>query len=471
MRSDEEALVLSLEQLERATLLRRAAEQELELAPRYQFAHELVRRAVYAELSLPRRQWMHARVAHTLHAGANHCQAQLSQLMQHAALAHEHALAAEACVAAATRCLRLFAYAEAAALARRGLKYCERLDGLERIRRSIELCEIALWCAERGQASELTQRIRELGDEAHAFGALAHARRAHKVLSYWHLQNEALGSSEHHTLMAELISRDAEPHEQLGSLAEAGRCMLLLGREQERALSMLDEAETLAGRLHLEPAVLRDGQGLSFLLHGELERAAKRFERAAALASVERNRLIEFQAIEHRTLLEFDRGDFAAAKRFSGPLLELARGLPAGSELPFAYAIGAMAAYAVDAAEESEVEHWFAQLRALRAQRRLLHASAKRSELDLMHGDLARALVHARETLALAEQLARPNERYLSLAIIAHAAARSGLYSEAARTRALLRECKESDVEQGALRRVRVFSAADAPALLARPAG
>lgn len=421
-----ETLVSSLEQLERAALLALEPRGDEPHTPRYRFAHDVVRRVAYAELSPPRRQLMHARVARTLHQRADYREQYLSRLVRHATLAHDHALAAEAHVAAGTRCLRLFAYAEARALAQRGLAHCERLDGLERIRRSIELLEIELWCAAHGEATPLSDRIRRLGDEAHAFGAFEHARRAHKVLSYWHLETEAPGTSQHHSLMAELISRAERPDEQLSSLAEAGRCMLLLGREHERALDMLEQAAALATTLHTEPAVLRDGQGLWHAFRGELAPAARCFEQAAALANVERNRLVEFQALEHRTLLEFERRDFQAARRFAAALCELAVTLPGGSELPFARCIEAMAAYALDACCIEQVEEWLEQLRALEAHRRMLHALARLGELDVMHVKPARGLRHARETLELAELLERPTQRYVALSIIAHVERQQG---------------------------------------------
>jgi hypothetical protein len=456
VRFDAEALVTALEELERAALLQCAADPSGAGAVRYRFAHEQVRGLVYDELSPARRQLMHGRVARALYERCDHREEQLSRLVRHATLAHDHALAAEACVVAGTHSLRLFAYREASALARRGLEHCAELDGLERIRRSIELYEIQLWCAARGEAGDLVERIRQLGDEAHAFGAFEHARRAHKVLSYRHLEEEAFGSSQRHSLMAELISRAAEPDEQLCSLAEAGRCMLLLGREHARARGMLEQAETLARRLAHEPAVLRDGQGLWHAFRGEHARAARCFEQAAALANLERNRLMEFQSLEHRTLIEFERGDFRAAARFCAPLCEVARSLR-GSELPFAQLISALSAYALDPKVAGEVEERLEQLRGLAAQRRLMHALATLAELDVMHEKPARALRHAREGLALAERLERPNECHIALSVIAWAERRLGNLEQEEWALARLRGGDEREVAQGTRRRVRAL--------------
>jgi DNA-binding SARP family transcriptional activator len=456
VRFDAEALVSGLEELEHAELLTCTVDPSASGAVRYGFAHERVRALVYDELSPARRQLMHGRVARALYERCDYREEQLSRLVRHATLAHDQALAAEACVVAGTHSLRLFAYAEASAFARRGLEHCAELDGLERIRRSIELHEIQLWCAARGEEEGLVERIRRLGDEAHAFGAFEHARRAHKVLSYRHLEDEAFGSSQHHSLMAELISRDAGPHDQLASLAEAGRCMLLLGREHTRARGMLEQAETLARRLAHEPAVLRDGQGLWHVFRGEHVRAARCFEQAAALANVERNRLIEFQALEHRVMIEFERGDFRAAARFCAPLSEVARSLR-GSELPFAQLITALAAYALDPKRIGEVEERLEQLRSLSAQRRLMHALATLAELDVMHEKPARALRHAREGLALAERLERPNECHVALSVIAWAERRLGNLEQEEWALARLRGGDEREVAQGTRRRVRAL--------------
>ncbi|MFT3925533.1 MAG: AAA family ATPase [Myxococcales bacterium] len=454
-RLSQETLVEALESLERAALLRCEPSPGSPDNICYRFAHELVRRVVYADLSGARRQLLHGRVARTLYARDVHDEERLSRLVRHAALAQEHALAAEACVAAGTRCLRLYAYSQANALACQGVRHAEQLSGLESMRLLIELLEIQLRCAPRRQAAALAERIRALGEWAHSTGAFSHARRAHKVLSYWHFDEDGpLGLTQHHITMAELISRHAAPDEQLGSLSEAARCMLLLGREHERARGLLHDAEQQAQRLHLEPAVLRDAQGLAHLFRGEYERAAPCFEQAAALASAERNPVLEFHALDHRATLEFERHDHHAAARFCRTLVDVARSVRAGAELPYAQGLEAMARYALDPTCHQEVEIHMDRLRVLEAQRRLMHALAVFTQLDALHGCAARALVHAHETLALARALQRPNELYLALGVMCWAETELGHPERAAQARAELSLLDEREVAEGSRKNV-----------------
>ncbi len=104
----------------------------------YDFAHEVVRRAVSSELTQPRRRLMHRRIAEHLETAESR-DATAAELAHHAALAGEHALAAEACVRAGRLFLRQCANEEAWAMARRGRKHAAEVD---EPRRSALLAEV-----------------------------------------------------------------------------------------------------------------------------------------------------------------------------------------------------------------------------------------------------------------------------------------------------------------------------------------
>jgi predicted ATPase len=126
-------VVSALELLERRALLARDGDT-------YRFAHDLVRQVVYADISEPRRRLMHRRVAQWLvqSAGASvggSADEIVADVARHATLAGD---AAEACLGAARRSLRVFANADAYALARRGARhawYSRRQCGPRRIAR------------------------------------------------------------------------------------------------------------------------------------------------------------------------------------------------------------------------------------------------------------------------------------------------------------------------------------------------
>ena len=107
-------LLAALGDLERHGLLRPTDADE------YDFAHDLIRQAAYRSVSQPRRKLVHRHIARVIAAIAERDDHLAGDLAHHAALAGEDALAAAACVTAGERCLRLFANAEASALADEG---------------------------------------------------------------------------------------------------------------------------------------------------------------------------------------------------------------------------------------------------------------------------------------------------------------------------------------------------------------
>ncbi|MDX2167660.1 MAG: AAA family ATPase, partial [Deltaproteobacteria bacterium] len=112
---DAPRLVLALEGLERHALLRPRGDEPGSVVG-YEFAHDVVRQAVYGELSEPRRRLMHLRLARALPRLGATDDDLAADLAQHAALGGDLATAAHAGLRAAQRGLRLFAAGAAAAL-------------------------------------------------------------------------------------------------------------------------------------------------------------------------------------------------------------------------------------------------------------------------------------------------------------------------------------------------------------------
>ncbi|HSQ00550.1 MAG TPA: AAA family ATPase, partial [Candidatus Dormibacteraeota bacterium] len=123
---DEGRLLAALEALERHALLTAVAAPAAGVGL-HAFAHDVVRQVVYADLSEPRRRLMHQHIVRVLQAGGEPDETTAADLAHHAALAGDAETAARACLRAAQRCLRLFASAEADALARRGAHYAQAL--------------------------------------------------------------------------------------------------------------------------------------------------------------------------------------------------------------------------------------------------------------------------------------------------------------------------------------------------------
>lgn len=109
-------LLGALDELERGAILRVSED-----AGSYDFAHDIVRRVAYEQVPPPRRRFLHAEVARTLAARPDPEGVLAVALARQAALGGLDRLAAEACLAAAERGLRLGATSETEAHCERGL--------------------------------------------------------------------------------------------------------------------------------------------------------------------------------------------------------------------------------------------------------------------------------------------------------------------------------------------------------------
>jgi len=139
--SDPEETIDALDALERHALVGGVVDLD-NPGGTYQFAHHLVRRVVYADLSLPRRRLMHARVAEVL-AEKSADAATAIDLAHHATLGGDTKRAVVACRDAAQRCLDLAAPREAIAHAERGLHLTSALAEPSRTERKAELQALA----------------------------------------------------------------------------------------------------------------------------------------------------------------------------------------------------------------------------------------------------------------------------------------------------------------------------------------
>jgi DNA-binding SARP family transcriptional activator len=195
-------LMSALETLERHALLREVRDGREPLGA-YAFAHDVVRHVVYAELSEPRRRLMHWRIAKALHDREDADEAIAADIAHHAALAGEASMAARACVSAGQRCLRLFANAEAHALARKGMRYAEQLREPERVKLMLELTQISFAARRPPRLDEAAKAIEDLAERALDYGCLEHARLGFHMLSYLRWARGDWPHEQRHTQRAE----------------------------------------------------------------------------------------------------------------------------------------------------------------------------------------------------------------------------------------------------------------------------
>lgn len=434
-----EALVGALETLQRHGLLRHD-ETVHRASATYVFVHDLVRRAIHADISAARRRLMHGRVASMLAGDADDGEA-AADMIRHAEAAGEAALAARACIAAARRCLRLFANAEAAALTRRGLALAATLDDPERVKLTLELME-ASFAADRPQTFDGTVALLEdLAGRALDHGCLEHARLAYQLMGFLRWEGGDWTDARRQMLQAELVSRSADERGRVLGMSEAARCLALLERDLPEAEAMLLEAEAIGRRISLEPASLFSARGILRLHQGNLDEAAALFERARLVARRDGDRRAEFMALELLITVELQRGFYDAAGPLCDELLALGEKLREGSEAPFARALHALIRYQADAgtAQRCALHDALMGLRLVDAKQRLTLVLIQAALVELARGDAEAASVVAEEAVAVADALGRPSDVARTRAVAARCAQAAGDGAAFARHAAALR--------------------------------
>lgn len=414
-------IIDSLELLERHNILK-PIEPEF-----YAFTHELVRRAIYTGLSEPRRRLMHlklARLANEHHADRN---IPALDIAHHAAAGGDGIMAADACIAAGRRCVRLFAHADAKALARQGRHYAENLPEPARTKRLIKLTEIECSVSRPTDLAGLTASIEQYAETALDHGRTELARRCYTLLANIRWEEGAWSDAERETLRAELVSRATNDRERVIALAEASRCLAMLERDLGTAEKLVLEADALSNRLGMEPNAIPDALGMLRSHQGRNEEAAELFDRARLIARRDGDRVSEFIALEHLVTLQMEDGPGADTERLCAQTVELAQKLRSGSELPFANALQSFCRY-VHGQDETlaDFDEALQALRNADAKHRLtfLASAAAGALIEKRQWEQAHKL--AKEALAAASAIDRRSDTAVALSLLVRIAAGTG---------------------------------------------
>ena len=193
----------------------------------------------------------------------------------------DQGLAAEACLRAAEQCLRLYAHAESAEVAARGLAHAAHLPREDRLRLEIALLgrlAVNPRCrGERGRevAAALSRAVpeaREAGLEPDAAVGL-HARA---LIEY---SEGRWGAAYETTVEAAVQRRATDPSaaaEHMGSMA---KCFIYIEKDVDRAETMIAEAQALAGAQGEEIQQLLAASGMLRHFLGESGPALDRWQR------------------------------------------------------------------------------------------------------------------------------------------------------------------------------------------------
>jgi len=414
-------LVDALEELERHALLRIDAAREQE---RYAFGHDIVREAVYGELSHPRKRLMHRKVAHLLQSRATD-PTTAYEVARHASLAGEGQLGVRACITAGQYALRTCANADAEALARRGLHHAADLDEAARVEATLELLHV-LYSARAPDRAEASERVRALAERALDLGLTRAARIGFQMLSYLRWESSSMAAAHENILQAERVSRSADPDERSQALAQAARCLVLLERNLGQAEAFAIEASGVATREGRSSAAVAFALAMIAAHRGERDVADAAFREAQDLARANGERLAEFGAIEHRVMLAIDGGRSDDAIALAESLVDLGSRVRPGAEVSIARALQALARVCGGKADAQELSTAAAALRAADAKYELSFVLTRWAAHALSEDALDEATQIAADALEVSRAIGRISETVIAAATLGEIARRHG---------------------------------------------
>src|SRR5262249_21593506 len=309
-------LVAAMEDLERRGVIRTSVSS----SAAYDFTHDLIRQAAYLHLSGPRRRIVHLQLSHALSTLPDPEAALAGDIAHHAALGGDDERAALASVAAGERSLRMFAYAEAYALATRGRQRLDRLPPAMRIRLHMALLKIAVEASVAvPDARNIEGEISQVTLEAQRAGLSSEVATGFHLLSFRHHQNGNYAAAHEEPLRAAEAGRQQDPATVARSLGSTGRCLALIEREVLRAEALLKEAQALAAGSGVEPIDIPWGLGLIRAFAGEYDEAVPLLESAVTLARREHDHWAECEGMQRLALIELVRGYDNGARARASP--------------------------------------------------------------------------------------------------------------------------------------------------------
>jgi len=444
-----EEIVDALERLERHAFLRIDATRRVE---RYVFSHDVVREAVYSDLSLPRRRLMHKKIASLLAPEAPDA-AVATEIAHHASQAGEALLGVKACLVAGHQSLRVFANGDAEALARRGLRLAEDLDEADRIAFSLELLHLQ-YSARPPDRARAAEEVRVLADRALDLGLTHAARLGFQTLSFLRWESSSMAAAHENIMQAERVSRSGEPPERCSALSQAAKCLVLLERKLSQAEAFLLEVEGLSTRGVEPSATAALARGMLAAHRGDAVQAVEAFESARTLARQHGDRLTEFAAIEQWAMFEIDREDGSAALELAGPLADLGAKVRPGVEAPSGRAVLCLARLlSGDAAAAGDLAVELQALRELDDKYHLAVLLSRQAHLLAQLGEIDAAATRAAEALAEAESIGRQSEIVYAHAVLAACCRKAGDAAGEQRHRQELGDLVDNELSWSARRR------------------
>ncbi|HXI59835.1 MAG TPA: AAA family ATPase, partial [Polyangia bacterium] len=414
-------LLPALEDLERHGVLRIAGDG-------YDFAHDLLRQCAYRQLSEPRRRLVHLQIARVLQAAAASDDTLSGDVAHHAAAGGDDALAARAYVAAGERCLRVFANAEAAELAMRGLQHLPRLDRPSRLKLHLDLLAIYIFSGRaharlREVDSELLNALMD-GQDA---GLTAEVVRGFYVRSILQFTGENIDAAQESTWRALEVARaKGDPMGAALQLSDSARCLLLIEREVPQAQSMLAESIQLAGAKAADLMNVSLARGLMHSFLGETDRAIASLQRAFDQAERDQARWEGYTCLVKLISAALDGGQIDLALGQCDRLQEAAAKMFGGSEQQGATALIALVRVAAGQASPETMTAPIDGLRVADAKGMLAYVLNMAAIFDLRAGRREETRARATEALSAATAVGRLSQVAISRALLGQIALLAG---------------------------------------------
>lgn len=419
-------LLSAIDQLEQHGIIRPGSAMASELS--YNFAHDIVRQVAYAQFSEPRRRLIHTHIAQALNAIADGIASltapaltgqfvaptspSINDVAHHADLGSDHALAATACWRAAERCLRVFAYAEAAELTQRGLRHCPYLGTNDRIHLHLNLLKA---CVKAGvpkqQATEIQQALQSLIQEAATLGLKEDESTGLEALIGLNYDHGNLSEVQQYSLRAAEQGRTASPATTMYMLAHTGCCLAEIGRDMVRAESLLLEAQSISDRLGIPAIDIPFGLGCVQRFQGHTDEARSLLRQGWQMAQMAQDHWRECICLTNLVMLELEIGNPTAALNDGNELIRVSAQMGGGSEAPHAAALDAVTRYVL---QEKNAADSLAQslqvLRKIDSPRMLAYIQTIAAQWDLAQGNLQQAVARAEEAWSSAQLIDNPSE-------------------------------------------------------------
>ncbi len=411
----------ALAELERRSIIRSMGEV------RYDFAHDLIRKAAYGQISQPRRRLIHGQIARSMAAVLDGTRGEpivASELARHAELGGDHALAARGCVSGGEHAMRVFANDEAIGFALRGLFNLEHVKADSgRARLSVSLLGIQILASSDNRLRRWPRLLDTLSTAvavAEAAGLQAEAAAGYHLLCILHQDEGDDARAQAATLRAAEVGRHADTATAAGQLANTARCLIELELDIGRSRLLVAEAGAQLDQSNRKAIELFWSRALLDRWDGALDTAAPLMLEALRLAREQQDRWRECKCLIWLAAIHFERGDPTASLECCEELQPLAARMGESGETPFVQALGALSRHALhrpDAAHGLRVA--VEQLRAFDSKAHLAYVLNATAEIAFEEGDCAAASAAAREALAAAEATRRVCEAVTSRALLA----------------------------------------------------